>query len=65
MHAKIFYLLIYRELEELTPRGTRTRTRTGSFIIETNMSGNLEVVTERMEDELTDNSVKPKRQRNR
>ena len=63
MHVKIFYLLIYRELEEPTPRGTRTHTR--SFIIETNMLGNLEVVTERMEDESTDNSVNSKRQRNR
>ena len=61
MNVKPFFLLVCRELEELKPRGTRT----GSFIIETNMSGNLEVVTERMEDELTDNSVKPKRQRNR
>ena len=61
MNVKTFYLLICRELEELTPRGTRTR----SFIIETNMSGNLEVVTEKMEDDSTDNSVKPKRQRNR
>ena len=59
--CKNIFLLVYRVLEELTPRGTRTR----SFILEANMSGNLEVVTEKMEDELTDNSVKPKRQRNR